>query len=270
VNSLFVLLGIESWKPVLSALVFPPVPFLITILVGARLLLPRRGLGWAVIAISVLALWFTSSVAVGRWLERTLLPIPPALTTERIGEIRNSAGAKSSMAIVVLGSGMEPFAPEYGVSNLSEHSLQRLRYGLWLGRETGVPVAFAGGAGWGQAPGASEASAAARIAAQDFNRPLRWTEGDSRDTRENAQHIMPVLRRAGITHILLVTDGWHMPRALRNFEAAAQQVGIRVEPAPMGLALRVLTPVLDWLPSPLGFTRVRHALQEAAGRLAGA
>lgn len=32
------------YKPVLAALALPPVPFLLLVLVGARLILPRRGL----------------------------------------------------------------------------------------------------------------------------------------------------------------------------------------------------------------------------------
>src|SRR5881394_720184 len=145
-------------------------------LVGARLLPTRRTWGWGVVLVSVVGLWLSSTMAVGQWLERVLLPVPPPLGAGRIDTIRRDAPGKRGMAIVVLGGGMEPLAPEYGVSNLSEASLQRLRYGLWLGRETGVPVAFSGGAGWAQDAGASEADTAARIAAQEFGRPLRWTE----------------------------------------------------------------------------------------------
>src|SRR5690606_6300637 len=35
-NGLLTLLGIESWKPVLAALVMPPLPFFLLILIGAR------------------------------------------------------------------------------------------------------------------------------------------------------------------------------------------------------------------------------------------
>ena len=52
-NGLFELLGIQAWKPVLTALILPPVPFLVLLLVGARLILPRRGLGWFLIVLSV-------------------------------------------------------------------------------------------------------------------------------------------------------------------------------------------------------------------------
>ncbi|HEX6705029.1 MAG TPA: YdcF family protein [Albitalea sp.] len=270
-NSLFVFLGIESWKPVLAALLLPPVPFLIAILVGARLILPRRGWGWGVIVLSVLGLWFGSTMAVGRWLEQVLLQPPPALRPDRIDAIKADARTRGSWAIVVLGGGLEPLAPEYGVSNLAPVSVERLRYGVWLSRETGVPLAYSGGLGWAaRGTGAAEAEAAARIAAQDFNRPLRWTEAASRDTRENAMHSVPLLKRSGVTHILLVTHGWHMARARRHFEDAARGAGMQVEPAPMGLASRQDAPVLDWLPSGSGTERVRMTLREALGRLAGA
>ncbi len=269
-NSLFALLGIETWKPVFSALLLPPVPFLVAILIGARLLLTRRVLGWAILGLSVAGVWFTSTMAAERWIERVMLQVPQPLRAERIAAIRNDPAARARVAIVVLGAGMEPFAPEYGVSNLDKYSLERLRYGLWLARETGVPVAFSGGLGWGQAPGSPEAEAAARIAAQDFNRPLRWTEAESHDTRENAQRMVPLLKRAGVDHVLLVTHGWHMPRALRHFEASAAGSGMRIEAAPMGLASRLHEPALDWLPSGQGFSGVRSVLREALARLTGA
>lgn len=269
-NSLFAMLGIETWKPILTALFLPPVPFLLLVLVGARLILPRRGLGWFVILLSVTALWLGACTGVGRWIEQFVLRVPPALTSTRIGELRAEAKAKSTRAIVILGGGAEPFAPEYGVTNLNAYSLERLRYGLWLGRETGLPVAFSGGVGWAQTQSGSEAEAAARIAAQEFNRPLKWTENESRDTRENALRTIPILHRSGITQLVIVTHGWHMPRARAAFEEAALPYGIRVEVAPMGLATRIDAPLLDWLPTAPGYVRVRNGLKEAFGRLLGA
>jgi uncharacterized SAM-binding protein YcdF (DUF218 family) len=270
-NNAFALLGIESWKPILTALLLPPVPFLVLLLLGARLMLPRRGWGWTLIVLGVAGLWLTSTMAAGRWLEQMMLRVPPALSADRIQALKAQTKGGAGTAIVVLGGGLEPFAPEYGVSNLTPLSVERLRYGLWLSRETGLPVAFSGGSGWGQAlQGATEADAAARIAAQEFGRPLRWTESESRDTRENAARTVPMLRKAGIKHIVLVSHGWHLPRARHHFEAAAADGAIRIEPAPMGLAKRVLAQPLDWLPSADGLGRVRHIVREALGRLLGA
>jgi uncharacterized SAM-binding protein YcdF (DUF218 family) len=266
-NSLFSLLGIESWKPVVTALLLPPVPFLVVVLVGARLMLPRRGWGWGLVALGVLGLWLGACTGSGQLLERFVLQPPPPLKAERIQQIKADT---KNRAIVVLGGAAEAYAPEYGVSSLAAPSLERLRYGLWLSRETGVPVAFSGGVGWAQAQGVAEAEVASRIAAQEFQRPLRWTEAESRDTRQNATHSIALLKRSGVTQVLLVTHGWHMPRALRAFEEAAGPNGIRVEAAPMGLAPRVESQALDWLPSALGFQRVRNALREVLGRLVGA
>ncbi|MEO8835643.1 MAG: YdcF family protein [Caldimonas sp.] len=268
-NSLFATLGIESWKPVLAALALPPVPFLLLTLVGARLLLPRRGLGWLVILFSVAMLWLSACTGAARFVGQLLLPAPAALSFDRVRELRTEATAKKSLAIVILGGGTEPFAPEYGVSSLQDESLERLRYGVWLAGQTGAPMAFSGGAGWAQNEGTAEARVAGKIAAEEFGRPIRWLESDSRDTRGNAVRTVALLEPAGIDHILLVTSGYHMRRALRNFVAAAGGA-IRIEAAPMGLARRVEEPALAWLPSARGFRDMRRILRELLGSAAGA
>ncbi|MGZ5132168.1 MAG: YdcF family protein [Caldimonas sp.] len=268
-NSFFVMLGIESWKPVLAALLLPPVPFLLLTLVGARLLLPRRGLGWLLIVLSVVLLWVSACAGAARGLALLLLQPPAALSFDRVREIRAEVSARKPVAIVILGAGVEPFAPEYGVSSLQYPSLERLRYGLWLARETGAPIAFSGGVGWAQQDAAPEARVAAKIAAEEFNRPIKWLDEDSRDTRENAARTMALLKPAGIDHVVLVTHGTHMPRALRAFSEAAGP-GLRIEPAPMGLARKLQTPALEWLPSALGFSQMRDVLREWIGKLAGA
>jgi uncharacterized SAM-binding protein YcdF (DUF218 family) len=269
VNSLFASLGIESWKPVITALILPPVPFLLLVLVGARLLLPRRGLGWLVILASVVLLWLSATTGAVRVLGQALLQAPPALSFDRVRELRAEAVAKKPLAIVILGAGSEPFAPEYGVSSLQYPSLERLRYGLWLAGQTGAPIAFSGGTGYAQEGTTSEARVAAKIAADEFGRPIRWVESESRDTRENATLTMALLKPAGINHVVLVTHGYHMQRALRAFTDAAGP-GVQVEAAPMGLAKNVETPTLEWLPSAAGFRDMRQLLRELAGSAAGA
>ncbi len=267
-NGLLTFLGIEAWKPVLSALVLPPVPFLLLILVGARLILPRRGLGWLVILLGVAGLWLSSTTAVGEWLTKVALKAPMALTADQLTELKAGRNTAPNTAIVILGGGSESIAPEYGISNLSPRSLERLRYGLWLGRTTGLPVAFSGGLGWGRKDGTSEAQTASRIATQEFGQPLKWVEEQSRDTRENALRTVPLLKQAGITHVVLVTHGWHMPRAQQLFQQAAGP-GIRIQPAPMGLARGTDRVALQWLPSPEGYASVSMALREMVASVLG-
>jgi uncharacterized SAM-binding protein YcdF (DUF218 family) len=269
-NSLFSLLGIESWKPVFSVLLLPPVPFLLLLLIGARLILPRRGLGWTIVVFSVVGLWITSTTGFSRVSEQFVLHVPPALRQDRIAELKTLAKGRTDIAIVVLGGGTEPFAPEYGVSNLVAPAMERLRYGQWLSRETGIPLAFSGGSGWAQGQGVSEAEVANRISTQEYNRPIKWLEDQSRDTRENAQRTVPMLKKAGVTRIVLVTHGYHMPRARRAFDELAQANGMTVEVAPMGLAVRQEGPALDWMPTGTGYMRSRSDLREMLGMMFGA
>ena len=261
------LLGFGAWKPFLAALVLPPVPLLLLVLLGARLMLARRGWGWLVILTSTALLWLTACSGTARLLSQFVLHPPAALSADRIKDLKSQA--KSSTAIVVLGGGMEPFAPEYGVSSLRHPSLERLRYGIWLSRQTGLPVAFSGGVGWGQPDAKPEARIAAQIAATEFGLPLKWIEDSSRDTRENAARTVALLRPAGIQRIVLVTHGWHMPRAVHAFEVAAGGA-VQIEAAPMGLAQGFELAPLTWIPSPGGMSEVRHVLRELAGSLFGA
>ncbi len=267
-NNLFALWGLAAWKPLLTTLVLPPFPFLLTMLLGARWLRTRRGLGWFLILFSVAGLWLTATEGVARWAQPLLLTKAPVITKDRIAELKVEAKT-TRMAIVVLGSGAEKFAPEYNEANLTGPSLERLRYGLWLGRQTGIPVAFTGGSGWAATEGPSEAEVAARIAAADFKQPLKWVEIQSRDTAENAARTVPILQSAGVQKLLVVTHGWHIPRAMTAFKKFGG-ASMSMEAAPMGLARIDEVGPLDWMPSTHGFRRNRQVLHEWLGSLAGA
>lgn len=259
----------QAWKPILTALVLPPVPLLLLLLVAVGMARVRRGLAWAVALAAAALLWLSCTQGLGAMLGAALLDPPPALSIARIAEIRQQVAARTPIAIVVLGGGREVLAPEYAGANLSPLSSERLRYGLWLARETNAGVGFSGGVGWAQTgSGASEAEIAAGIARQDYGRSLRWVEGRSRDTRENAEMMTAMLAADGIREVLLVTHGWHMPRALRAFRQAAAG-RIEVVAAPMGLAPVQEAGALKWLPSAEGFSRVRQVLREALGLLMG-
>lgn len=259
--------GAAGWKPLLTALLLPPVPLLLLMLLGAALARRRPAWGWLLLWAGAAGLWLASTTAAGEWLQQRLLQPPPALNADEL-RARGTAGG----AILVLGGGREAEAPEYGAPNLSPYSLERLRYGLWLARRSGLPVAFSGGVGHAQPDGIAEAEIAARIAAGEFGQPLQWTEADSRDTRENAARSVAMLRAAGVTRIVLVTHGWHMPRSLRAFEQAIARSGggITLLAAPIGLARDDSVPPLRWLPSQSGFAETRHALREFLGLWAGA
>lgn len=272
-DSVFSSLGLEWLKPLLAALVLPPVPWLLLIAFGVRQVLrQRRGAGWSAILVASIGLWLCSCVAAGDGLERLLLPHQAPLSEARLNELRQGP-ANRKLAIAVLGGGREPLAPEYGEAHLSARSMQRLHYAHWLSRRLGnAPVLFSGGTGREQVEGAAEAEVAARISDRDYGRKLRWTERLSRDTRENAAASVPILVADGITDIVVVTHGWHMPRAQRAFVDVArrQTPSPNIIPAPMGLARHAEAPLLRWLPSTDGMAHVRTVLREAVGLLMGA
>ncbi|MBC7939316.1 MAG: YdcF family protein [Chitinophagaceae bacterium] len=267
-NDLLLTLGVESWKPAIAALLMPPVPFIVLVLAGARLMFRRRLLAWCLVLLGVVGIWLMCTVAVSEALRRALLAPPRALIASDLAELKRAP----KTAIVVLGGGRRALAPEYGISTLSPLSVERLRYGIFLARETALPVAFSGGVGHGSPAGLSEAEIAARVAEREFGFKLRWQETESRDTRENAIKTLALLKPQGIEHIVLVTHDFHIRRALGNFERAGAASGgtFRFSTAPMGLPAGGTLAFGDWLPGPAGFALSRMVLHEWLGRLAGA
>ena len=265
-NDIFLSLGLESWKPFANALLLPPAPLLLVVLVGARLMFRRRLLAWLLVMLGLVGIWMSCTTALSKGLTQWLLHPPPPLLDSQIAELKRAPRT----AIVVLGGGRRMLAPEYGVSTLHPRGIERLRYGIWLSRETGLPLAFSGGVAHGGPQGQGEAEIAARIAEREYGRSLRWTETESRDTRENAQRSVALHEPQGIDRIVLVTHEYHMPRALLNFQRASEGRKRTVVPAPMGMPSGGALRVIDWMPTVDGFERTRLVLHEWLGRVAGA
>jgi uncharacterized SAM-binding protein YcdF (DUF218 family) len=265
-NDLLLRLGIESWKPLLEASLLPPVPFLVCVLVGARLMFRRRLLAWLLVVLGCTGVWMSCTHAAGVGLSRALMPPTRALTEAEVAALKHAP----KTAIVVLGGGRRLLAPEYGLSALHPRGIERLRYGLWLARETGLPVAFSGGVSPGSPAGPAEAEIAGRTAEREFGRSLRWLEAESRDTRENGLKTVALLQAQGIEQIVLVTHGYHMARALGNFQRATAGTRMRIMAAPMGLSADAHLELIDWMPSSEGFEQTRLILHEWIGRVMGA
>jgi uncharacterized SAM-binding protein YcdF (DUF218 family) len=267
-NDLFVTLGIQSWKGVIGALVMPPLPLLVMVLVGMRLVYRRRMLAWSLVLTGVMGTWLLSSSAVAVGLQRWLLNPPRALMSSDLADLKKAP----QTVVLVLGGGRHLLSPAYGMSNLSDLSLERLRYGIWLSRQTSLPLAFSGGVAHGQPEGPTEAEIAARITEQEFGHKLKWLEPDSRDTSENASRSLALLHEAGIRHVVLVTHDLHIPRAVAAFARAQQRSGlaIQVTAAPMGQREPGRLTWAHWLPSGAGLNGTRYVLHEWLGRLAGA
>lgn len=248
-------MSLEDFKPVLTALMLPPASALLLMLSGPLLFgrhrVVRRVLFWT----GLFAAWLLSCNASAVFLSKSLLPqvAPTSATLLKAGQVQ---------AIVVLGGGMQRSSPEYGSPQLSAPSLVRMRYGAWLSRQSGLPLAFSGGVGWASV-GTSTATEAsgAQQAAKDFGLTLRWAEDRSRDTAESAVLTRKLLQKDGVDRIALVTHSWHMPRSVAAFEA----VGFTVVPAPTGFIQSESRELLEWLPSSEGILNSRMVLREWLG-----
>lgn len=247
-------------KPLLTGALMPPASLLLAALLGVWLASRKKRGGLALVTLSLMLLWLLSCHGTAVWLARHALPqfAPASPASLKAGKVQ---------AIVVLGGGVLPQAPEYGQPQPGSYTAARLRYGLWLARQSGLPVAFTGGMGWASSDTQqeTEAQVAARVAQQDYGVTLRWTESQSRDTAENARLLAPLLQRDGVQRIALVTDAWHLPRAVAGFERA----GLTVTPAPVGYVLPVQHGLLEWMPSANGLLASQKVLHECLALLAG-
>ena len=253
-------------KPILTTLVLPAasgVLFVMTMLLWAwrRASAPRAsrhlGLPLALAGLGCVGLWLLSCQAVAIGLSLHLLPQVAPLQPEDLKR-------HNVQAIVVLGGGVEQHAAEYGGPVLSPDAMSRLLYGVYLAQASKLPLAYSGGTGWaGQSEQMSEAQVAALALTYIGGPRLRWQENQSRDTRENALFTAKLLKADGVTHIALVTHAWHMPRSIKQFEAA----GLVVTPAPMGYVRSDMRPLLQWLPSGTGLRESAWVLREWLGLL---
>ncbi|MCX7148958.1 MAG: YdcF family protein [Rhodocyclales bacterium] len=239
-------------KKLLAALILPPAGPVLMALFGLWLMRARsrrwqHGGLWLA-TLSLIGLLVLSLPVVGTALMAPLEPYPP-ITPAQLQRVQ---------AIVILGGGTYSQAPEYGGDTVGSASLERLRYGARLARESSLPLLVTGGAPFGGRP---EGELMGESMEHDFGVKVRWVEAASRDTVENASLSGPLLKAAGITRIALVSHGWHLPRAVPLFE----KQGLEVTPAPTAFSTRSASPIAALLPGGLG--QSRQALNEYLGQL---
>ncbi|QPF73854.1 YdcF family protein [Roseateles sp. DAIF2] len=259
--------SLHELKPLLLPLLLPPGPLLVLLLLGAGLLRRHRWLGRGLLGAGLLGTWFAFTEVGADGLQRALLGPVQALDAAALERLRLDP---ADSAVLVLGAGAQREAPEYGGPTLKPLSLERLRYGVWLARRTGLPLGFTGGpARELMELKLTEAALARQAAREEWQLPLRWAEDRSRDTRENARMSLPLLRQDGVRRVLLVTHGQHMPRALRAFGEAAAGLGIEVVPAPLGLRPTTPYSLGDWFPSSDAIRKTRYVVYEWLGLRSG-
>jgi uncharacterized SAM-binding protein YcdF (DUF218 family) len=237
---------------ILKALILPPGGIILLLLMGFFLVRGLLGRIFIFTALSLLTLM--SLPAVAERLAAGLEPYP-ALEPDQLA----NTGAD---AILILGSERYSWAPEYGGDTIGERTLQRVRYGAFLSRHTGLPVYVTGGSPPDE--GVPVGRLMARVLEDECGVKLAGLEDQSRTTWENAELSVPMLRRNAIRWVLLVTHAWHMRRAVDAFE----RVGIQVIPAPTAFIHREPGEgrYTDWLPSAGAFEISYYAVHEYLGQ----
>lgn len=236
-------------KSLLSSLLLPPGNGLLLMAIAG--LGRRRRWAFSLAFLGALLLLLQSLPLVGAGLMGTL--------ERRAGPVlQEAAGAQ---AIVVLGSGLELNAEEYGGDTATDRTLLRTRYGATLARRFDLPVLVSGGRPVNATR--SEAEVMADILEKEFKVPVRWREMQSMDTIQNAALSAAILKKSGVRRIVLVTQAFHMPRAVRLFRAA----GLEVIPAPTHFKTGGVGTigVADILPSASALHNSFYALHEWLG-----
>ena len=213
---------IESW-------LMPPGGILFLLLLAFILFYKMRRFARFILGIAAIMLYLLSTPWLKYQLAAQLEVVPP------LGEIPQISEDELA-AIVVLGGGRYTAAPEFGGDVVGRSTLERLRYGASLHKQTGFPLLVTGGTPLNEV--ISESQLMADSLWKDFGIAEVWQEDQSVNTWEHAQLVPPILRKKGVTTLILVTHASHMPRSLRVFQQSPQLKGLRLIAAPTAFTTR--------------------------------
>lgn len=235
-------------KKIVIALILPPSSLLLLGLAGIWIGLKHPKTGRALTTLSLTTLLIFSLPVTGNALLKSL---------EKQLSI-SSTQIKEVQAIVILSGGINSNASEYANKDtVNRATLERLRYGARMQQETGLPILVTGGAPFGGTP---EADPMAATLKDDFHANVIWIENHSKDTAENAEYSATILKQHGVYRIALISQAWHLPRAVSLF----QKQGLTVYPAPTAYTNDVHK-ALKWLPNASALENSAIALKEYLG-----
>lgn len=229
----------------------PPMCLLIATPAGALIAFRWRRTGLAIVLLSSLTLFalctqFVSDRLLAAVEKQDPLPTPAALAR--------------AQAIVVLAGDVYHGKPGGVPDDIGLLTLGRLREAAALYHARPLPILLTGGVAANDAE--STAALMARSLERDFGIRPAWLEQRSNNTFENTTYSASILKAHGISRVIVVTQAWHLPRAIWSFEHA----GIAAIPAPVE---RVYPGSgIDWNefdPDYASFARSFFALHEMMG-----
>ena len=229
----------------------PPNLFILAALIGTLLAWRSSRFGLWLATAAIGCLYLLSTPIVADWLIRA--------TDALAGAMPRVAAKTPPGAIIVLGGDLEQSGDPGEPDRVGQVTLERLAKAAQLQQRLGLPILVSGGLTGNSFD--TSAAAMSRALENDFLVPVRWREDRSRNTYQNAAFSGTMLRQAGIPAALVVTQRWHMARALWSFDT----VGYPVIPAPTlaSQTLRVSAAIL--LPQVPSLLDSYYALHEMIG-----
>ena len=238
----------------LEFLILPPgllIPFAV---LGLLVFKKRKRFAVAMMLSGVALTLILAMPKVARSLISDLQTYPPVnLTDERFEQ--------ATTAIVVLGGGRYPNAPEYqDQDQISPATLERLRYAAVLKKQLALPMVLSGGRR--NADATPEAVMMNKVLVDEYAVEPEYLEVHAANTREQAMQVKFLLADTSITQVVLITHAWHMPRAVDEFKAS----GLEVIPAPMGF-MATANQRVNYIPSAAAMQISARALHESYARI---
>ena len=226
----------------------PPTIFIVLSLAGALIALVWWRMGIALILVSSLCLYAASTPALSSYLlQRVEAALP------------QNADLGTAQAIIVLGGDVRRGDGANIPDRLGPLSLERVAFGAEAQRRLHLPVVVSGGTIHGAL--VSEGALMKTALEADFAVPVAWTEEQSRTTWENALFTARLLLPEKLTTVVVVSQAWHLPRALWAFE----RVGLKALPWPAPRTVLRLGEPGDFLPSLGALHDTFYALHEMIG-----
>lgn len=239
-------------RKLIAGLLLPPSGPLLCAAAGLLLIRRRPRAGYALAWLGIASIFAFSLPIVSGYLIQEA-GVEPALDLSR---------PVNAQAIVILGGGVRRNAPDYARDTLGILSLERVRYGAFIARKTGLPILVTGGVVW---EGEAEAKLMRDTLQEEFKQPVRWVEDLSRNTYQNAIGSAAILKADGVSRVVLVSHAFDAKRARLEFEAA----GLAVVSAPTGAGLAVEDSMrlTDFLPNPQALLSSYYATYELLAML---
>ena len=235
-------------KAILITLAVPPVCFLWLAIGGLLLVRRHRRGGCALLCAGLAGLVLSAVPLVSNSLIVALeqnLPLDPP------------ADAMPQAIVILGGDLLRTAATPYALPGFL--TLDRLRTGAALYRRTGLPILVTGGTVQPDRP--AIATVMADSLRNDFQVPVAWVEDASEDTWENATFSAAILKQHGIRSVYVVTQGWHMRRAVLAF----RHTGLVVTAVPTSMETPFDPIAADFLPRASAWGWSYYALHEWIG-----